>query len=145
MHCDQCRYALEGLPLDGKCPECGLAIAETIRRINERNRRRAQRSWVPVAVGAGIGTFFGVVVTLLALVGTDLFGGAGEFAALLFPVPFLVYLWTGSIVLGVAIALVQYPIYGAILGTCRWRSWHVPLIILLLPTFHLVAWAIARH
>lgn len=85
--------------------------------------------------GVAKGAAFGMMVSLPALGAAVLSGGAGHggyaAARALFPLPMLLTLVEGSIgpVSG-GLALVQFPLYGALLGWSRARRSRGPVIAL---------------
>ena len=56
VRCDRCGYRLRGLQPDGRCPECGLAVAATVEAL--RAKREARQS--------GLRPRYGVLILLLA-------------------------------------------------------------------------------
>jgi hypothetical protein len=88
MKCAECGYSLEGLQNDGKCPECGLAIALSL---TEHLGPRGRSLWrvlkvcfwgAAVIMAAGIcinarvsGPFAGPSVAAVAAKSMVLFGG----------------------------------------------------------------------
>lgn len=84
----------------------------------------------------------GVLIALPALLAAVMSAGAGHgryvAARALFPLPMLLTLVEGRIgpVAG-TLALLQFPLYGALLGWCRWRGDYLPAVVLAL--LHMVA------
>jgi hypothetical protein len=90
VSCDSCRYNLRGQPLDGRCPECGISVAESAARVADRlrvavelvgggdERRMSDLRWGPWLVLAG-----GVVVMTLSLLPSNSFWGTVRMAAYL--------------------------------------------------------------
>ncbi|MEO9133076.1 MAG: hypothetical protein ABI240_17960 [Sphingomonas sp.] len=79
----------------------------------------------PRAVLTGVA--LGTVIELPALLAAIISGGAGHgsyvTARLLFPVPMLLTLVEGRIgVLSAGLALLQFPLFGALLGWSLWRK-----------------------
>jgi hypothetical protein len=75
-----------------------------------------------------------MLVTLLALGVAVLSAGAGHgsygAARALFPLPMLLTLVEGSIgPISGGLALLQFPLYGALLGWCRLHEWYGALIL----------------
>src|SRR5436190_11385045 len=97
----------------------------------------------PLVPGAVIiGVIFGVLVELLALFAALLSGGAGHgdyvAARLLFPVPMLLTLVEDRIgTLAMAVGLLQFPAYGALLGWSSVRQTWLPALAV--GALHLVA------
>lgn len=64
MLCEQCGYALDGLPASGACPECGRAIARSRPESRPGSPWQRRASW-----GALLGTWWGVLARREALWG----------------------------------------------------------------------------
>ena len=98
---------------------------------------------VPIAVGAAIGLLVEVAALFLAMLSGGV--GHGDYAAAraLFPVPMLATLLEGDTIgpLSFALALVQFPMIGALTGYClALRRW-APLIAI--GVLHFVAMVLA--
>lgn len=66
MHCRQCGYDLKGLPSAGQCPECGLAVLETITQLVDPQASRLPRLRDPYSTGTGL---LGIAVTYMLIAG----------------------------------------------------------------------------
>lgn len=71
MKCGSCGYSLEGLDWDGRCPECGLDIASSVRPIHRgpvpgRYTRRLALGFLAMAAGNAAGVAGFVVTAALA-------------------------------------------------------------------------------
>ena len=96
-----------------------------------------------VAKPAAIGVLVGGLVAAPAIMIAMLSGGAGhgDYAAAraLFPVPMLLTLLQGDTigVLSIGLALLQFPIFGALVGWCMAKENYLPAIAIILT--HVVA------
>lgn len=54
VHCRSCGYDLQSLPADGICPECGLAVEETLRALVDPESSRLPRLRRPRVVGTAL-------------------------------------------------------------------------------------------
>ncbi|MFO0872780.1 MAG: hypothetical protein U0575_02250 [Phycisphaerales bacterium] len=54
VHCRQCGYDLKGLAATGRCPECGLAIVETLTQLVDPAASRLPRLRDPRGTGTGL-------------------------------------------------------------------------------------------
>ena len=104
------------------------------------------RRWPPAAPRATVpilaGILFGMVVGMPAIILAIMSAGAGHgdylAARALFPLPLLLSRLEGAIgPISGTLALLQFPLYGALLGWSRWRKSFRPLAALAL--LHLVA------
>ena len=91
-----------------------------------------------VVLGCALGTLFGLAAIWLAIAS----GGAGHgdygFARALFPATMLLTLVEGRIgQIGIAIALLQFPAYGGLVGWASARGRHLPVLVVALA--HLAA------
>ena len=65
--CFDCGYALRGLRPDGRCPECGLAVAETLENLADLQRSRSVETvrrgtgWLLAGVGVAVLVFLIVI------------------------------------------------------------------------------------
>lgn len=62
MHCRRCGYDLKGLSASGRCPECGLPIADTITQLVDPAASTLPRLRDPAGTGTGL---LGLAVTHL--------------------------------------------------------------------------------
>ncbi|GEM_PF-3770659 len=77
IFCAECSYDLHGLRSDGRCPECGFAIDETIRR------RRKDRTWLMRVHSGVLSLMVAHYALILSIVAFPLFPlGACMFALL---------------------------------------------------------------
>lgn len=114
LHADK---SLDGLGQNGSKP-----LADTgFRRqaVQMASNPEANLRYPVLAVVAGIA--FGTLIALPALLAAIMSAGAGHgdygAARMLFPVPMLLTLIEGSIgPLSLSVALIQFPLYGALLG-----------------------------
>jgi hypothetical protein len=92
----------------------------------------------PVLSGAAMGLLLGFLALVVAWASAG--AGHGEYvgARALFPIPMLSsLLGDGLGVLSIALALVQFPIYGGLLGWTRARKAYIPAAVMGL--LHIVA------
>ena len=84
LTCFDCGYDLRHTPPDGRCPECGLAVAETRARLNALAThgdplRVGRACWLALAAAAAFGLPFLAIFLLLTVVGPF---GVSNFEAL---------------------------------------------------------------
>ena len=84
LTCFDCGYDLRHTPPDGRCPECGLAVAETRARLDDlathgEPRRVGRACWLALAAAAAFGLPFLAIFLLLTVVGPF---GVSNFEAL---------------------------------------------------------------
>ena len=93
---------------------------------------------VPVASGAAVGALLALPTLFLALMSSG--AGHGDYVAAraLFPAPMLLTLLEGSIgIISLAMAVLQFPFYGGLLGWTHARRSYRPAAIV--GSLHLVA------
>lgn len=66
IRCAQCGYNLRTLNIDAQCPECGMSIDETLRRLAWKPRTHSIWKFLPISIG------FAVLVAAAHLIATDL-------------------------------------------------------------------------
>ncbi len=109
-----------------------------------RPAEAATEEATPTSVSTGV--WIGAVITVPTLLFSLAFNsseGGGDFILWIFPVPVLVLVGLGGslgILLPLLAALVQFPLYGMLLGYCADRTrYHRIFSLLLLPAVHLAA------
>jgi hypothetical protein len=78
LKCRDCSYSLQGLPLSGRCPECGLSIAISI----EDAKRKAQGIPLAALRGTLMLAFLGPAYLSASLVMVELLSQANPFFTL---------------------------------------------------------------
>jgi hypothetical protein len=90
-----------------------------------------------------VGLALGVLVSVLAVIAAVVSGGAGHgdyvAARALFPLPMLLTLLEGGAIgaVSIAVGLLQFPVYGALLGWSVTRKNHLPAVVVTLA--HVIA------
>ena len=89
-----------------------------------------------------VGLALGVLVSVLAVIAAVVSGGAGHgdyvAAQALFPLPMLLTLLEGAVgAVSIAVGLLQFPVYGALLGWSVTRKNHLPAVVVTLA--HVIA------
>lgn len=90
LRCAQCRYALEGLRLEGRCPECGLDIPESIVWWDRRRLRpliRGGRAYVNTIFAGSLLLLIGSGMCLLAGIALATLYEIGQYIGLSFAYP----------------------------------------------------------
>jgi hypothetical protein len=108
----------------------GDDLLERIRKQQESAYSHIHSDYHCLGWAIGIGIGLTPVAFFLALISTGAGHGSYGFASALFPYPML-YVSFVSHRIGssaIALALLQYPSYGAVIGYCASRSWRALLI-----------------
>jgi hypothetical protein len=111
------------------------ADQESLMIASKRNFRNA---FFAILAGVALGTLIELPALLVAIASSG--AGHGDYVAAraLFPLSMLLTLLEGSIgVFSGGLALLQFPLYGALLGWARWRRSYGAVI--LVASLHLVA------